>query len=252
MKQFICLALALSFVVSLLGQAPGLKITTDKTTSLVFSGPILHVDRGSRDILVQPVPEADNILLVKAGLKNFSPTNLSVVTSDGSIYCFSVSYGEPTQWVHRFPSQFRRPVSACAETILDNPGTIRGIKDASWQIIARVIGIYIRGEEIFYQLELSNQSSIDYDINFLRFFVRDRKRAKRTAVQQKELTPLFTAGDTSKVRAGTHNSIVVAFKKFTIPAQNYLAIEIGEQNGGRNLLMKVSNSKIIKATVLPN
>jgi hypothetical protein len=47
-----------------------------------------------------------------------------------------------------------------------------------------------------------------------------------------------------------HHCIVVALDKFTIPDAKYLAIEIGEKSGGRNLLMKVSNRKIIKALPL--
>jgi conjugative transposon TraN protein len=127
-----------------------------------------------------------------------------------------------------------------------------GVKDASGDMIARLIGIYIREDVIYYQLDLQNESQIDYDINFLRFYVRDKKRAKRTAVQEDEITPLYTAGNALGVKAGTHNRVVVALNKFTIPDAKYLAIEIGEKNGGRNLLLKVNNRKILKATSLPD
>ena len=105
---------------------------------------------------------------------------------------------------------------------------------------------------IYYQLDLQNGSPIDYDINFLRFYIRDKKKAKRTAVQENEITPLYVAGNISCLKANTHNSIVVALNKFTIPDAKYLAIEIVEKNSGRNLLMKVNNRKIIKAISLPD
>jgi hypothetical protein len=54
------------------------------------------------------------------------------------------------------------------------------------------------------------------------------------------------------VKAGTHNRVVFALNKFTIPDAKYLAIEMGEKNGGRNLLLKVNNRKILKATSLPD
>ena len=85
MKQLVCLVCAVSLVVSSLAQTVSLQITTDKTTSLIFPHPIKHVDRGTKDVLVQAIKEADNILLVKAALKDFAQTNLSVVTDDGSI-----------------------------------------------------------------------------------------------------------------------------------------------------------------------
>jgi len=105
---------------------------------------------------------------------------------------------------------------------------------------------------IYYQLDLQNQSPVDYDINFMRFYIRDKKKAKRTAIQESELTPLYVAGNTSHVKANNHNSIVVALDKFTIPDAKYLAIEIAEKNGGRHLFMKVNNRKIMKAIPLPD
>jgi hypothetical protein len=241
---------AISVFVSSFAQTPNLQIATDKTISLVFPYPIRHVDRGTKDVLVQPIEEADNILLVKAASKDFAPTNLSVVTGDGSVYSIAVSYGETSSWIYRFPVQLKTFVSTYANSILDNPKTIIGIKDASWDMIAKVIGIYIKDDVIYYQLDLQNQSPIDYDINFIRFYIRDKKKAKRTAIQEAEITPLYVAGNISCLKANTHNSIVVALNKFTIPDAKYLAIEIVEKNGGRNLLMKVNNRKIIKAISL--
>jgi hypothetical protein len=252
MKQLVCLVCAVSLVVSSLAQTVSLQITTDKTTSLIFPHSIKHVDRGTKDVLVQAVKEADNILLVKAASKDFAQTNLSIVTDDGSVYSFPVCYGEPLEWVYRFPVQMKASISTYAKSILDNPKTMIGIKDAFWDITARVIGIYIKDNVIYYQLDLQNGSPIDYDINFLRFYVRDKKKAKRTAIQETEITPLFIAGNTTRVSSNSHNSIVVALDKFTIPGGKYLAIEVGETNGGRNLTMKVGNRKIIKAFPLPN
>ena len=247
MKQFVCLVCAVSLVVSSFAQSASLLITNEKTTSLIFPYPIKHVDRGTKDILVEPVKEADNILLVKAASKDFPQTNLSIVTDDGSVYSFAVSFGETSIWVYRFPVQLKTAVSTYANSILDNPKTMMGIKDAAWDMIARVTGIYIKDNVIYYQLDLQNQSPINYDINFLRFYLRDKKKVKRTSVQENEVTPLYMAGNTSQVKADSHNSIVIALDKFTIPDAKYLAIEMGEKNGGRNLLMKVSNRKIIKA-----
>lgn len=99
-------------------------------------------------------------------------------------------------------------------------------------------------------MDLTNGSAIDYNINYLRFYVRDKSKAQRTASRDLEIVPVYIAGNISHVRAGDHHGIVVALDKFTIPDSKYLAIEIGEKNGGRNLLMKVSNRKIIKALPL--
>jgi len=228
-------------------------ITTDKTTSLVFPFAIRHVDRGTQSVLVEPVKEVPTILLVKAAMKDFPETNLSVVTDDGSLYSFEVCYdSKPNVWIYNLPVNQKASLATYANAILDNGQTIRGIKDKKWDMMAQIKGIYIKDDVIYYQLFLSNESPIDYDIDLLRFYIRDEKKSKRTAIQENELKPLYLAGNTSKIKANSSSVIVVALDKFTIPDAKYLAVQIMEKNGGRHLSMKVNNRKIMKAIPLPD
>lgn len=250
MKRIASLVCAVLILVSVRAQQSPLYIATDKTISLVFPFAIRHVDRGTKDVLVQPVEEANNILLVKAAIKDFEKTNLSIITEDGSIYSFPIYYGEPMTLIYRLPEQSKASVASYARSIVDKGKTMTGIRDASWEMIATVNGIYIKDNIIYCQLLLNNYSPIDYDIAFLRFYIRDLKKSKRTAIQETELVPVYKAGNTTQVKAGSQNQVVLAFEKFTIPDAQYLAIEIGEKNGGRNLSLKVGNRKLMKAIVL--
>ena len=183
---------------------------------------IRHVDRGTKSILVQQVKEADNILLVKASEKNFSKTNLSVVTDDGSVYTFVINYEEkPAIWVYNLPENKKATMATYANAIMDNQRTLRGVRDNSWDIDAAVIGTYIKDDIIYYQIRIKNSSPIDYDIDFLRFYIRDKKKIKRTAIQENELKPLYVAGNNKQVKAYQKNTLVFALEKFTIPDAKY-------------------------------
>lgn len=253
MKQLVCLACAIGLFVSSFSQTSSLGITTNKTTSLIFPFAIKHVDRGTRDVLVQQVKEADNILLVKAADKDFSETNLTVVTSDGSTYNFAVNFeNKPLLFVYNLPVQSSASLATYANSILDNPKTMHGISARKWDMLVSVSGIYIKENTLFYQLELDNQSPIDYDIDFLRFYIRDKKKSKRTGIQENELKPVYIGGNTSQVKAQSKSVVVVALEKFTIPDAKFLAIEMNERNGGRHLSMKVNNKNIIRAIPLPD
>jgi conjugative transposon TraN protein len=253
MKRLVCMICGCWLFLSGIAQTTSLGIATDKTVSLVFPFPIRHVDIGTKDVLVKQVEEADNILLVKAANKDFSETNLSVVTGDGNIYSFRVNYNNQTfPWVYHLAEIQKASVSTYSNGILDNPKTMSGIRDKSWDIQADIIGIYIKENVLYYQLCLENQSSIDYDIDFVRFYIRDKKKGKRTATQENELKPLYVAGNTKQIMANNHSVIVVALDKFTIPDAKYLAVQINERNGGRHLLLKVGNRKIIRAKILPD
>ena len=113
-------------------------------------------------------------------------------------------------------------------------------------------GIYIKQDIMYYQLAFENKSPINYNIDLIRFYIRDKKMGKRTATQENELTSLYIAGNTKQVKAYNNCMVVVALEKFTIPDTKYLAVQIMEKNGGRHLLMKVNNNKIIKAITLPD
>ncbi len=252
MKRFVCLIMVSWSFVSAMAQT-SLCISTDKTTSLVFPFAIRHVDRGTESVLVQPIKEVPTILLLKAASKDFPETNLSVITDDGSIYSFVVCYEKkPAVWVYHLPINKNATLATYANAILDNGQTIRGIKDKKWEMLAQIKGIYIRGDVIYYQLYLVNQSPVDYDIDLLRFYIRDKKKSKRTAIQENELKPLYVAGNITQVKATSNSVIVVALDKFTIPDAKYLAVQFMEKNGGRHLSMKVSNRKIMQAIPLPD
>ncbi|MEJ7676103.1 MAG: DUF4138 domain-containing protein [Chitinophagaceae bacterium] len=76
------------------------------------------------------------------------------------------------------------------------------------------------------------------------------KKSKRTATQEIEIKPLYISGDTITIKGHSHLTWVVALTKFTIPDGKYLAIEVMEKNGGRNLFIKVRNMHIIKTEML--
>jgi conjugative transposon TraN protein len=243
---------AVGILVSAIAQTK-LCIATDKTTSLIFPFAIKHVDRGTASVLAQQVKEAPEILLVKAAVKDFTETNLSVVTEDGSVYAFAISYdSQPVTWVYYLPVNRKAAIGSYANAILDNDQTIKGIKDKKYNMGCFVKGIYIKDNTIYFQIQVTNGGNVDYDINLLRFFIKDKKRSKRTAVQEEEQKPLHISGNYNQIKGGSNSVFVAALEKFTIPDKKYLAIQLMEKNGGRHFLLRVHNNDIMKARVLPD
>jgi len=242
-----------------------LKITTNKTTNLIFPYAIKSVDRGSADVLAQKAKGVENILLVKAGRENFSETNLSVITADGKLYSFILDYiNSPSAINISFvadtastsSSQSIKPlyndaaIYIDAERILKEKKTIRGVRDYRYEVMFALKGIYIKNDVIFFKVEVTNNSNINYDVDMLRFFIQDERKSKRTATQEIEIQPIHVNGDTSTIKGDSKNVIVFALPKFTIPEKKYLSIQLMERNGGRNLQLSVRNRTIIKAKPL--
>jgi conjugative transposon TraN protein len=252
MKRFICLLISIWLLPFAKAQTL-INISTDKTTSLVFPFGIAHVDRGSESVLAQQVKEMSTILLVKAASKDFRETNLSVVTEDGSLYSFLVRYApNPAEWVFHLQANQNTTIAGYANNIIDNPSTVFRIRDYSWNVVARVKGIYIKDDILYYQLSIENKTPIDYTIDLIKFSIRDKKKGKRTALQENELTPKYIAGNTTLVKANSETEFVFAMDKFTIPDAKYLSVQIMEKNGGRHLNMTIKNKNIMKAIPLPD
>ena len=242
-----------------------LSITYNKTSSLVFAMNIKYVDRGSRDILAQKAQGASNVLHLKAGKKDFPETNLTVITSDGSIHEFTINYAEhPNQLINQVEPNFNKDnptvifLSAMNDTdferyateIIKRKKTFRLIKQHKHKIDLALQGIYIKEDIIFYHLQIKNRSNINYNTDFIRFYIEDKIKAKRTASQEFTRIPLYVYGNDKKLTAQSTSDIVYALEKFTIPDSKLLHIEIFEHNGGRNLTLAIKNKAIVNAAKL--
>lgn len=247
MKRIVWLIGALVILASAKAQT-SLCISTDKTTSLIFPFPIKHVDRGTQAVLAQQVKDAPTVLLVKAGTRNFPETNLSVVTEDGSLYSFAVCYDlNPAQWSFRLPVQTKEAIAVTARALLDNAAFIKRHRTRRLNVQLQIDGLYIKDDVIYLQLGLENSGPIGYDVDMLRIYTADKKRNKRTAVQEADLKQRHVAGNATTIAAKSRVSIVVALEKFTIPDAQYMGIQLTERNGGRHLQLKVSNRLLMRA-----
>lgn len=239
-----------------------LEITTTKTTHLVFPYSIKTVDRGSGGILAQTAAGFDNILQVKAAMASFDTTNLTVITGDGTLYSFLASYCQNPSSINirigksitAGTSSGEEPNEAEIEQALNqasqNDSSNVSLKDQSSKAKLELSGIYICGDILLYKLTLTNNSPIKYDIETIRFSIRDKKRPKRTAIQETYITPFRVLSDTTSVGPNAEHTFVYAIPKMTIPDEKLLSIALHEKNGGRHLNLKVRNRHILKSLPL--
>ncbi len=243
-----------------------MEITHNKTSSIIFSALIKSVDKGSKDILVQKARDVGNVLQIKAAKEKFEETNLTVITADGVLHHFTVNYvqepgtltfdmsvvenaGMPSKLI--FSSDMTETLmEEYAEGIVNSKRITYFKRQGKHKIAFSLLGIYIKGNVIFYRLRIRNGSNIGYDVDFLKFFVRDNAQIKRTASQEVEAKPMFRYGNASTVAGRSETEIVYALEKFTIPDSKHLAIELFEKKGGRHCQLRIKNKAIVKAKLL--
>ncbi len=236
-----------------------------KTTSIVFPYAVKSVDRGSQEILVQKAKGVENILLLKAGRQNFTQTNLTVVTADGKLYGFVLNFDElcPTlnliagkvssddnEVLFSSENKNQKEIEQYSLLALSRKKKVAGLKTNRFSIDLQVTGIFIHQDVMYFRVLISNNSRINYDIDQLRFFIRDQKKSKRTASQEIEIAPILTSSTTSKISDHSELLLVFAIPKFTIPEKKHFTLQLNEKNGGRHVELNLKNGDLTNLEIL--
>ena len=238
-------------------QYKNLQIGFSKTTSIIFPYTIKSIDKGSAEVLVQKAKGVENILLVKAAKQHFFQTNLTVVTSDGKLYVFVLNYDDSCPDLNfkaenavaasrdvlfSLENENQKRTEQCAWSAYSKKKKISGLKKSKYQIRLEVNGIFIQQNVLYLRVVFENKSKINYDIDQFRFFIRDKRKSKRTASQEIELEPLYATSSSSVIPYKSEIIKVYALEKFTIPENKYLTIQMIEKNGGRHLEVDINNN----------
>ena len=286
LKTFWAIALILGFAVTSYAQdtirtplALGkiepyrMEVTYDKTSHLIFPTAIRYVDLGSDYLIAGKAEDAENVLRVKATVRDFEPeTNFSVITNDGRFYSFNAYYSSYPEAMSYDLLTMQKAVDKAngndvlfeelgnnspslagllLETISKNDNRIVkhiGAKSFGIQFILK--GIYIHNGKYYFHTELRNKTNVPFQIDFINFKVVDKKVAKRTVVQERPMIPLRTYKPLDEIGGKLTEQNVFLLDQFTITDDKVLLIEIFEKNGGRHQTLQVENSDLIKARLI--
>ena len=111
-------------------------------------------------------------------------------------------------------------------------------------------GIYTHDEILYYRLVVVNRSNLVYDVDALRFSIKDRKKLKRHAFQEIFLDPLWFRGDVTRIPPGARVVWWVALRKEVLPKDQYLDIGLLERHGARHLHLSVKYTSVLHAKIV--
>ena len=180
----------------------GLEVTYDKTVHILFPAAVRYVDLGSPNLIAGKADGAENVIRVKATVKNFrSETNMSVITEDGSFYTFNVKYADEPLILNVEMKDFlndgeavNRPNNAqeiyLKELGSESPMLVHlimkslhkenkrkvkhiGCKRFGIQYILK--GIYVHNDLLYFHTEIKNQSNVPFDVDYITFKIVDKE-----------------------------------------------------------------------------
>ena len=250
------------------------EVAFNKTLHILFPSEVVYVDLGSLDLIADKANGAQNVVRIKAAKQDFTEeTNFSVITADGCFYSFTAVYSEnPSQlniemedWLHKDPySDFANrqmyirldelsgetplTVNRIMYTILRrNVRDIKSVGSKRFGIEVLLRGVYVHGDLFYLHVSMRNRSKVAFDIDYIRFKICDKKTARRTAVQETFVNPVRVFDEIMRVDAEAMIRNVFVFRKFTIPDDKVLVMEVYERNGGRHQRFEIENSRLVGA-----
>ena len=256
----------------------GLEVTFEKTVHLIFPAAIRYVDLGSQNIIAGKADDAENVLRVKAAVREFeTETNMSVICEDGSFYAFNVKYadepGKLSMEMKDFlsPTEGRLPSNRAdiyfKELGSESPILVKLIMKSIYQNDKRTIkhvgakqfgmrfllrGLYAHNGLLYFHVRMDNESNMPYAVDFITFKVVDKKMAKHTAIQERMLQPLRAFHQVMWIGAERSERIVFALEQFTLSEDKQLEVTLYERNGSRTLTFYVEPEDLLLTKKIDN
>ena len=255
----------------------GLEVTYDKTTHIIFPSAVRYVDLGSPNLVAGKADGAENVIRVKAVVRNLrDETNMSVITESGSFYTFNVKYAdeplllniEMKDFIHD-GSKVNRPNNALDIYLKElgsespklvqlinksihkeNKRHVKHIGSKAFGIQYLLRGIYTHNGLLYFHTQVRNQSNVPFEVDFVTFKIVDKKVMKRTAIQEQIVFPLRAYNYATLVAGNKDERTMFTFDKFTIPAGKVLVVELNEKSGGRHQSFTVESEDIVRAKVI--
>ncbi len=256
----------------------GLEVTFEKTVHLIFPAPVRYVDLGSQNIIAGKAEDAENVLRVKAAVKDFeTETNMSVICEDGSFYAFNVKYADEPEKLSVEMKDFLSPVEGrlpsnradiyFKELGNESPVLVKLMMKTIYQNDKRYIkhigahqfgmkfllrGLYAHNGLLYFHTRIDNMTNMPYSVDFITFKVVDKKVAKRTAIQERVLQPLRAYHQAMYVKGKHTECSVFALEQFSLSEDKQLEVTLYEHNGGRTLTFYVEPQDLLLAQKIDN
>lgn len=256
----------------------GLEVTFEKTVHLIFPAAIRYVDLGSQNIIAGKADDAENVLRVKAAVREFeTETNMSVICEDGSFYAFNVKYADEPEKLSMEMKDFLSPTEGrlpsnradiyFKELGSESPILVKLIMKSIYQNDKRIIkhvgakqfgmrfllrGLYAHNGLLYFHVRMDNESNMPYAVDFITFKVVDKKVAKHTAIQERILQPLRAFHQVMWIGAGRSERIVFALEQFTLSEDKQLEVTLYERNGSRTLTLYVEPEDLLLTKKIDN
>ncbi|WP_459641474.1 DUF4138 domain-containing protein [Flavobacterium sp. CGRL2] len=135
-------------------------------------------------------------------------------------------------------------LQSTANKEIEKPVFYNRIYGSKNKVTIKLKNISYVDNELYFTLVLSNESTLDYDINYLNFYIISRNKNRNTVAQTIPYEALYIHNNPTKILAKEETEVVFVYKKFTINENKILLVELTEDNGERTVKLEIPNTFI--------
>tara|TARA_R110002167_G_scaffold4961_2_gene23163 strand:- start:8048 stop:8905 length:858 start_codon:yes stop_codon:yes gene_type:complete len=128
--------------------------------------------------------------------------------------------------------------------LLNRNQRIGRIKKQNKGIVLSVENIVFDKSALYFVIQIENNSTLDYDLNFLYLSVETRQKGKKKSLQRLYQKPNYKHNLASKIAEGKIIRFVYVLPKFSLSNDSRAILELNEKDGERNIELKISHRYI--------
>ena len=247
--------------------------TTNQLLDTIYANDTKNVALFFPEPIRQGVTGADNFVFTYNrekeqyfGLLQATPgveSNLLVINGDGSVFSYILRYKKQLSKLNYFIPLTNsigneRPIvqdsvrsqsldivktkydyrKFCSALLKRKPQNSI-LKRRNEGIVLSVERIVFDRAALYFVLEIKNNSTLDYDMNFLELFIETRQKGKKKSAQRLFQKPLYTYNLPSKIPKNETVRFVYVLPKFSLSNDRRVVMELYEENGERSVELKI-------------
>ncbi len=128
--------------------------------------------------------------------------------------------------------------------LLNRNQRIGRIKKRTQGIVLTVENVVFDKEELYFVIQIENNSTLDYDLNFLNLSIETRQKGKKKSLQSLYQEPIYKQHLPSKISEGKMVRFVYVMPKFSLSDDRRAILELNEKDGERNIKLNISHRYI--------
>ena len=242
-----------------------IEVCENKTSHIISEEKVTYLQVGDHNkIIAEITPEHPNLVRIKAVAEFDGESSLTIVSAN-KVYSLFIKYIDTDKISHsledfhsmktigtasgKIPEYLLREFSH--QILSKNKKQIKKRKMKKDGIKFQLTNIYLKNDVLFFELEITNQTNLGYELENIHWWIDDKKQYKATNAQEYQVEPEYQHYNIKYIPAKTKLREVFVLPKLTIPDKRILRIEMLEKalgNTGRKLTLDIQTKDILKAT----